>query len=843
MRAKLIMALALALPVSAQPPPNAIEASRQEYLAAKEREGKLKARLPEAAQKERQASARLLEVLEENEKAYAKVTDELDKVREKIIEKYVERARAAVIPAGLLDEHSEYRRRLAILTQVADRVDPAFFRRVEDHVRQLQLRLASARAQSDQKIAAIELELAALRAHKATVEKRLAEATPLTTSNDRSVDWSVAVSGLYEAQQAALEAERSVGETFEKYAQALTTSSPPYLQSVSITVRDEPIYLANWGSKNQNQVDIESLSLRALLPKLEQDIEEIDHELKDNAFVRLQQAHTQKLLVWKLDEAAASQQQWAESKILVTALVEASGVAIEVLTTGGVATAVRQGTQAVEDRIAKEALARLSRARGRGLAKKYPNLARMLGRIPEAEMAQVQERVTRDWLKLNPSGTTAKGLLSQGDFRALKALTRNLTEQEAAKLRDEALAEMAGPIKSKLFAEASMKLAGENLIERLKLPEVREEQLTTAASDTLEFAFERGLKHASLQGKETLRALASNGRGATYWQQTKTGVKTLLGPRVNWRNFKQAFKPDLSMGITLATSAAKIMVVEIFGGKEDQARDRFAKAMVELSCQYQASQVSLAMDKIKWEKQRELRNERAQALGWLAEVGKPRTLQVEVNSGLPSPKTTLKIELKFSTYLLGAPAVNFAGMPVKVSPVGRGETADRWVGSVPMPTVSSAKAAELTVNCGSGNRPFKQLDSQPSTPASLKELKGEHWLNYEPGPDQHHKLLALSLQGKWLGTGYEKGPEVVLIRQTGAEVIATKVSGSTYIPKNQVTWKGQFTSNVFQAKVQVAKSGNRDPLWRAGTVTVVDKDHLKLEDEKGWQATFVRQTK
>ena len=69
----------------------------------------------------------------------------------------------AIVPASLTDEYTEYKRRYDILANYRQYADDAFFKDIEKHVSTLLQQIATARTESDKKVAEIDRQLAELR--------------------------------------------------------------------------------------------------------------------------------------------------------------------------------------------------------------------------------------------------------------------------------------------------------------------------------------------------------------------------------------------------------------------------------------------------------------------------------------------------------------------------------------------------------------------------------------------------------------------------------------------------------------------------------------------------------
>lgn len=876
-----------------------IEKARDEYLAARKKEADAKAKILPKREAEQDIAAKMLAQLQTNVTAYEAVEAEYSALRGAILKKYEERRAIIVVPAGLLDEYTEYKRRYEILKdeKYYPYVDKVFFRSVQDRISDLQKQIKTAHDEADQKEKTINAEIAALQASKKDIDNRAEAVLALPMDKSLFDQWLTAAIETDKVRQVALRAETDMNKAFEAYSKALLKTSPPYLKAVTVTGGGQKVYVAQWQPKSpkvagstQNELDVENNRLRLMLPHLQRAVVEMENDLREHAATRLKLAEDMKVFSTKMEEAAKDEGNAAVDKILAQIAIESVGVVVEVALTGGAATVARKASEIAAEEAAKKTIVKkaISKADAKAM-KANPLSVRELKNLNDPhllenfarEMAEIDRRIVEREAKLvqeRIAAATKRGRAeaveaarhAQGEVAA-RQVGKDIDKYTVAVSRDMKTAHLNALEQSdiafhnaltewgndkamgafaKLSAAGTMAAFGQQTaeaLEYLKMPPVSSDVTAVVMSDGIELALARGMKYAALQGAESLEVAAGKiAPDATRWQKITTGGKALLGSNLNYKHFKEAFKPDLSFAITAATTIGKAAATAYYLGKEQAAHARFIAAYTELDVRYEMYSISLAADRQVWQLQQDYHQQIAQALGRLAEMGKPRELKISTNEMLPPPGASLKIEVQFSTFLSQSPVVKLADEAVSMKPLGQPETSDRWEGTIELrKIVPDASTAPLVVALNKNDKPFAKLDGNPQTPAHLESIAGDLWADdvwkeYEAGTDTNHQLLCLNLGGKWSAKGYEDGPEEVLIYHKGKDVTATKLTGSTFLAKDQITWQGTMNDNPFSGKVQIAKGGGRDAKWLNGKITVKDKDHLTVEDEEGWIATFTR---
>jgi hypothetical protein len=104
-----------------------------------------------------------------------------------------------------------------------------------------------------------------------------------------------------------------------------------------------------------------------------------------------------------------------------------------------------------------------------------------------------------------------------------------------------------------------------------------------------------------------------------------------------------------------------------------------------------------------------------------------------------------------------------------------------------------------------------------------------------------------NLSGEWeapftVGTDTPQPLQVedVRIQQSGNAIEATKITGDQYVPAGTVDLRGTFTSSPFAAQQRCYDPGFKMLFWDDVTVTILDKDHFKVEGGCSGDVTWKR---
>lgn len=91
------------------------------------------------------------------------------------------------------------------------------------------------------------------------------------------------------------------------------------------------------------------------------------------------------------------------------------------------------------------------------------------------------------------------------------------------------------------------------------------------------------------------------------------------------------------------------------------------------------------------------------------------------------------------------------------------------------------------------------------------------------------------LNGEWTAIGYPHGTESikVRIRHVGGKVEAIKVTSNSEVPAGAVTWYGEYTSNRFVGKIQIADTNFSNRRWAGVVIRMVDRNSFALTQVEG----------
>lgn len=98
-------------------------------------------------------------------------------------------------------------------------------------------------------------------------------------------------------------------------------------------------------------------------------------------------------------------------------------------------------------------------------------------------------------------------------------------------------------------------------------------------------------------------------------------------------------------------------------------------------------------------------------------------------------------------------------------------------------------------------------------------------------PTQGHRFYrvaqeAKTIEGLWVSLYDNTWYELVRVKLTGDQAVATKLIGDIIVPGGQITWKANVKTGVGQ--VQVAHDGFVNPSWIPATLKIVSADRISV---------------
>ena len=105
---------------------------------------------------------------------------------------------------------------------------------------------------------------------------------------------------------------------------------------------------------------------------------------------------------------------------------------------------------------------------------------------------------------------------------------------------------------------------------------------------------------------------------------------------------------------------------------------------------------------------------------------------------------------------------------------------------------------------------------------------------------------AADLSGEWqapftVGTGTTTmKTEDVTISQSGNAFVATKRTGDDWVPAGKENLRGIVSGARFPAEQICAARGFTDPIWEGVRVTILDKDHFRVDGGCSGGAVWTR---
>lgn len=766
-RAAMLLVTVLAGAAAAGPLPPALAEARARLERATAAERGVAARRRRAAAASAQAASHL-----GDDGGFERWEEVRGALLQELVARYEERARLDLGQDAAAARRRELRRQWDILKDHRQYVDDAFWRALDSELRQLTRDAEAHAAERDRKKQALDLDLAALQRRLAAHDAALAEATQLRLDEAALTAWTAALLEEAQAERDYQVAVDEVAAAFEGFLQSLGSQAPPYLKEVTLEADGARLYQGRWlgGAGDETAAERQRAEIRQALRGLRTRLAEIAAEREALRGPRLEIAMGLKPLSDRLEQAAARYGQALLSKVYAEVATEIAFTTLEVALTGGTATLARKGaelaTQAAEAgtraayrRVAKVASGLDGPAFRKSLqASSDRAVKQTLDEVLEASAGwrrrYVQEAVEKARREATARGQDAAAaarraqrqaeqLLAQAD-EAGKALERGRSLEATARKAiaeaerfltegsEAATKNKATMLVRKAAAGLAMRGGAGRPLEG-RLPAWAEEGGKVLLSDGIETAVGTSLT-SSLSGvARSLATVAGEGR----WARLKAGASgAASGLRLG--NLKEVLKSRGNV-IGYVGTAVKAGAGAYFAQQAADADLVFWQLYAEHAVQYGLFLAALEPDRELWEAEREVRQAIAEGQAALLAGLEPRRLVVASETPLPESGRTLTVRLTFSSPLPVAPLVRLGGR--STPPVAQGAVpAASWRMELDATTLAGVgERAGLEVSLGAGNRPWTALDTEPATPAHLRD-GFRRWEGYQEGVDRNHGL-------------------------------------------------------------------------------------------------------
>ncbi|MEO8558138.1 MAG: hypothetical protein ABI439_03685 [Rhodospirillales bacterium] len=519
-------------------------------------------------------------------------------------------------------------------------------------------------------------------------------------------------------RQANIELDKKrqqVIKTLALYLNELRPEPPPYLQSVQVYAGTKAMYRAEWRVDGKAADE----ATRELTERLDKIIADTGHavfqmqQLRDE--LRGQRSDmflSMKQYTAEINRAAADVLYAGQMVVLMPALIEATGVVLEVLLSGGASTAERH---AVEEGVkAGTVLASALTKRSAGKVLTQLEQASIthakLGKISDAEWLLVYTYITK---KLPDFGLSLKA----------EAKDQNTSWRPA------------------------------DIIDRKLNPGSSDATKVLVADGAEQLLMRAGKAGATvLNYKAVAGFAAANGENLTKWQAVRSGAANFYGAKTPLKDIKDSFKGTRSANVLgLCITAIKTVVAAYYGAQLGDAEERLLQANAALYLVYHGYYVLLQGDEALSDEQRKMQEFHFQTFAYRLQTAGPRVLTVLTNEGNKDISETLTFALRFSQPLDKAPQVRIAGLVVEMKPQGadRKGRAAHWEGQLAankLPDTLDEGVLEVTL--ADGSKPYAALDSNPVTaarfvvPDDLTKPLGDRqeWSDYERGSDRNHRI-------------------------------------------------------------------------------------------------------
>lgn len=640
---------------------------------------------------------------------------------------------------------------------------------------------------------------------KQTEIKRLIEAALPLAPVDPTGAWLAAAARSVGVQQAHVQAQAALVHAFDGYAARLGSTRPPFLEAVSASVGNHPLYDGVWRRDNAVEDPNESRrrDIRAVLDQLASSILERESERKEMSRERLDIAASLQTKTPAIIEAGKRSAQAEFDKILYTALAEAAGTIVEAAVTGGASVAVKAAEQAAEAAVEKAVARRVGQAAAAGEAEAVASMRRLAMQSTRA-LSEDASKFVKELEDLAVEAATRRALRTGEAIATATAGARKEAQQVLRSMRsaDPVVREEATRQAVILFGDKvrefvtpvtiayESKTGSSGLASLLESGSTARDVAGVVLGDTIEQGMARGTVYAlavapSATGAGIDAARAAALANATRWQTIKAGSTAFLRSGVKLKEFKEAFLSNRRVNlIAVGTTAVKAAITKHFADQQYMWARLAAELSFQWDMEYQVLKRLLDADreiagplKEAYELQAELRT-------YLALLEGPRKLEPTDSALDVDTDATIDLMLRFSTEV-ATPTATLAGVALKLAPSGAPATsAALWTASIARRSLPpDARSAQLVVSLAASPNPAVALDSDPATPARPDprvpiRSEGGHavvaWLGLEAGSDSHHTLL---LRDPWSGLWARGASRIRIVREGWALTGRLEVAG------------------------------------------------------------------
>jgi hypothetical protein len=765
-----VCCVALLLPLArAQPVPVADEIgeAQRAFAAARQSEREAHAALERAAAAVRTAEAGLAESAARNRTAYDQLVAAEGAARGQILALYQRRLELAAQPAPLVARERQLRATYDALLPARAHVNDGTFRLLEAELRAVNTALAALHRDLEGRKAALDAEIAALRARADQAARGLLLSEP---EPDAFAPLFAAGRAQEEAARALAAAEQRVAAAGRTLVWELGRGSPPFLESIAIGSGRQPLYRARWvrsesgpAALAETAIDSQAAAVRSLIARHDAEIAEMSAELEAARLQRVEIAEKMMPLTRDLQRQADNYGSALVWKVVAQTSGEIVFTTAEIVLTGGTATLARKSAEIVEEKAAA-LLARKAAATAASEAAEQAVVQAVVREATAAERAaweawksavkaeHVAAARAAALQAQRPTGAAAHLAAQEADelFRLIEgraaatagtAATRALVTEAAAAATKLAPHQMNPASVQAGLAASRAALAGLRSAAAERAGALAGKAAAVPAPSPFESAAGRQFTGDAIEqavatatGTALSAAVAGHQARGTPWERLKTG-RDLIAGRLRPREMLSGVA-NWKTGTAVVGSMVKACFAQAFENQASIAQLRFWDLYGQLDMHYALILASMAAcEPIEAARRAQLR-ERAELEAALALAATPRRLLVERDEPAVDPTEAISIQLVFSREVAAAPLVTVNGIaaPRAADALHREWSATTW------PALLAQGRNEIKVELPGGRSPASRLDGDPAT-AAWRNLAGS-WRGHDERADTRHALQA-----------------------------------------------------------------------------------------------------